>query len=158
MDACEGVKALVSVSKLVNYLEEMIMMKRFIWTSAAALIALSVVSADNGSLKSEIVGKWKHEHRQIGVSADTIKTYAADGSYKATSEVSMLGAKSGVDYEGKWEILDGPILRLTVTKTNNRLYVPNNAVYEMIDLKIENGVMTYNHKGKAERETRLKDD
>ncbi|MEM7010337.1 MAG: hypothetical protein AAF585_02535 [Verrucomicrobiota bacterium] len=133
------------------------MMKRIFWISAAALVNLSVVWADNGSLKSEIVGDWKHEHRQIGVSADTIKTYAADGTYKASSKVSMLGAKSGVDYEGKWEILDGPILRLTVTKTNNKLYVSSDAVYEMKDLKIENGVMTYKHKGKAERETRVKD-
>jgi hypothetical protein len=107
-------------------------------------------------LRAKIVGIWKHEHRQIGVQADTIKTYGADGSYSATSKIRMFGAKSEVNYEGKWEILSGPVLRLKVTKTNNRLYVPVGTVYLMKDLKIEGGVMTYTHDGKPNREVRQK--
>lgn len=110
------------------------------------------------TLKADIVGIWKHAHRQIGVAADTLKTYDADGTYSATSKIRILGAKSEVDYEAKWEILSGPILRLTVTKTSNRLYVPMGEVYLMKDLKIEDGVMTYTLEGKPDREVRKKTD
>ena len=120
------------------------------------MAAGTLVAADEDltTIEAKIVGVWKHEHRQLGVQADTFKTYGADGSYRATSAVRMLGTNSGVDYEGKWEILPGPVLRLTVTKTNNRLYVPMGAVYRMEGLKIEEGVMSYMHKGAAEREVR----
>lgn len=108
------------------------------------------------ALKGKIAGVWKHEHRQIGVQADTLKTYRPDGSYRATSKIRMLGVDSSVDYEAKWEILPGPVLRLTVTKTSNRLYVPMGKVYLMKNLKIEGNLMTYRHDGKPNREVRQK--
>lgn len=114
--------------------------------------------AQLATLKADIVGVWKHEHRQVGVKADTLKTYGVDGSFSATSRVRIMGANSGVDYEGKWEILSGPILRLTVTKTNNRLYVKKGTVYLVKDLKIEDGVMTYVLEEKPNREVRQKTD
>lgn len=111
-------------------------------------------SANLAALKVKIAGTWMHEHRQLGVQADTLKKYGADGSYSATSQIRMLGKNSTVEYEGKWEILTGPVLRLKVTKTSNRLFVPKDAVYEMKDLEIEGDVMTYQHDGKANREVR----
>ena len=111
-------------------------------------------AAQLDALRKKIAGTWKHQHRQIGVQADTLKKYGADGSYSARSHVRMLGKNASVDYEGTWEILPGPILRLKVSKSSNRLFVPKDAIYTMENLEIEGDVMTYSHDGKDNREVR----
>ena len=120
----------------------------------AILLPAAAEDAETKALSAKIVGKWKHEHRQIGVQANTIKTYNADGSYFASSTVRLVGKTSGVNYEGRWEILPDRTLRLKVTKTNNRLFVPMGEVYLMKNLQIKDGVMTYARKGKPNREIR----
>lgn len=129
------------------------------WITTVATLFLAVIasgadSAEIASLKAELAGVWLHQHRQLGVSAETIKTYHADGRYVGQSKVSMLGTTSGVNYEGRWTILPDRTLRIEVTKTDNRLYVPMGEVYLMKNLEIKDGVMTYEHKGKPDKETR----
>ncbi len=83
-------------------------------------------------------------------------TYLADGSFSARSKIRIMGVNTSVDYKGKWEILSGPAFRLKVTKTSNRLYVPNGKVYLMKGFQIKGDRMSYTHENKPGSEARQK--
>lgn len=120
-------------------------------------LSSSIALADAEAMSQQLPGKWKHEHRQLGVSADTFKIYAEDGTFKATSKIKMIGVDTAVVYEGTWKFVNDTTLRLEVNKSSNGLFVADDAVYVLKGVKIKDGVMTYKHDGDANKEVRLKD-
>ncbi|MFT5470729.1 MAG: hypothetical protein ACI8UO_005860 [Verrucomicrobiales bacterium] len=119
---------------------------------------LSSVNAQDSPFKDQLPGKWKHEHRQLGVSADTFKVYKADGTFTAVSKINLIGIDTAVAYKGTWAFLKSGSLRLQVKESSNTLYVGDDDVFLLKGVKIVEGVMSYEHDGDPNREVQLKDE
>jgi hypothetical protein len=74
--------------------------------------------AGEDDLAKKLVGTWRFEAKEQGVTISGVTRYKADGTWSSKGAMTFAGQKIELNSEGKWT-LEGKKLSLEVTKSND---------------------------------------
>jgi hypothetical protein len=107
-------------------------------------------------IEEQILGQWTYEGKHSGSKIRSVATFKPEGRYACSMTVSFLGVQTKISFEATWEVVDDDDVVIKVTKSSNKLLMPVGKVMKKEGVSFQNDVMTYQHDGKAEKETRAK--
>jgi hypothetical protein len=103
----------------------------------------------------QLLGTWKFELRQEGMSATGSTTYKADGTSESKGQFDMGGQKSEFSAEAKWSV-KGNKLSFQVTKTSDANSMPVGLKWTQTIVRINEKEFRYlDDEGKERVETRV---